>query len=205
MAATLRRRMPESNAVTCCWDRNGQTRRQRPGVMVVGDGWVVRRPCVRNKTTMTTELSMLDGSQRGHGVSGGHQRCGVGMGGRLAGSICEPHTSARGLVAGRRIRGVQGRQRCACDLGCMWSFGPAPVVLRRAGIMTNRQTRRIWWRRNGRLPACFSASLVLLSNGWRRFSWRCGWLGVPLPRPSPLSLSLFSDDADLRGQQTMPP
>lgn len=125
--------------------------------------------------------------QGGHGVSGGHQRCGVGMGGRLAGSICEPHTSARGLVAGRRIRGVQGRQRCACDLGCMWSFGPAPVVLRRAGIMTNRQTRRIWWRRNGRLPACFSASLVLLSNGWRRFSWRCGWLGVPLPRPSPLA------------------
>lgn len=71
--------------------------------------------------------------------------------------------------------------------------------------MTNRQTRRIWWRRNGRLPACFSATLVLLSNGWRRFSWRCGWLGVSLPRPSPLSLSLFSDDADLRGQQTMPP
>lgn len=137
---------------------------------------------------MTTELSMLDGhnttGQGGHGVSGGHQRCGVGMGGRLADSICEPHTAARGLVAGRRIRGVQGRQRCACDLGCMWSFGPAPVVLWRAGIMTNRQTRRIWWRSNGRLPACFSGRLVLLSNGcWRRF-WRCGWLGVPLPRPS---------------------
>lgn len=65
MAATLRCRMPESNAVTCCWDRNGQTTRQRPGVMAVGDGWssVVRRPCVRNnlKTTMTTELSMVDG------------------------------------------------------------------------------------------------------------------------------------------------
>lgn len=70
MAATLRRRMPESNAVTCCWDRNGQTRRQRPGVMVVGDGWVVRRPCVRNKTTMTTELSMLDGPQRARGATG---------------------------------------------------------------------------------------------------------------------------------------
>lgn len=27
--------------------------------------------------------------------------------------------------------------------------------------MTNRQTRRIWWRRNGRLPACFSGRLVL--------------------------------------------
>lgn len=76
--------------------------------------------------------------------------------------------------------------------------------------MTNRQTRRIWWRRNGRLPACFSASLVLLSNGLATFFLEMRLARSPAasplaPRPSPLSLSLFSDDADLRGQQTMPP
>lgn len=68
--------------------------------------------------------------------------------------------------------------------------------------MTNRQTRRIWWRRNGRLPACFSGRLVLLPNGWATF-----FLEMRLargPDASPLSPSLFSD-VDLRGQQTMPP
>lgn len=55
--------------------------------------------------------------------------------------------------------------------------------------MTNRQTRRIWWRRNGRLPACFSASLVLLSNGLATFCLEMRLARSPAasplaPRPS---------------------
>lgn len=64
--------------------------------------------------------------------------------------------------------------------------------------MTNRQTRRIWWRRNGRLPACFSGRLVLFVQ--RLLAMRL----ARSPAASPLSLSLFSD-VDMRGQQTMPP
>lgn len=68
--------------------------------------------------------------------------------------------------------------------------------------MTNRQTRRIWWRRNGRLPACFSGRLVLFVQ--RLLATFLEMRLARSPAASPLSLSLFSD-VDMRGQQTMPP